>query len=32
MSLNPFEEGTMIINIADYKTDTLLWSYVLVYK
>ena len=32
MSLNPFEEGTMIINIADYKTDTILWSYVLVYK
>lgn len=32
MSLNPFEEGTMIVNISDYKTEKLLWGYVLVYK
>ncbi len=32
LSLNPFEEGTMIVNISDYSTDKLLWSYVLIYK
>lgn len=32
LSLNPFEEGTMILNIADYTTERLLWSYVLIYK
>lgn len=32
LSLNPFEEGTMIVNIADYSTEKLLWSYVLIYK
>lgn len=32
LSLNPFEEGTMIINIADYNSERLLWGYVLIYK
>ncbi len=32
LSLNPFEEGTMILNISDYNTEKLLWGYVLIYK
>ncbi len=32
LSLNPFEEGTMIMNISDYNTEKFLWGYVIIYK
>ena len=32
LSENPFEAGTMLINIDNAKTGKPLWSYVIVYK